>query len=200
MKNGTPQQHNKIDQISILEIFRVLNRRKKLLFFSIFIVLIVATLYNFIATPIYEATTIIKKEDTYDKKSTDQLRNIIAMETSDEIETEMEIIKTGTVLEKVVTALNLNFIIQKLELPNNSVNIDKYIFDYEGYRLGTKFGSETFPLIVDMNLTPGYKENKYYIEYLGTNVFKLYDYDTDYLIQTVNSSSGVEFNWNFVLG
>ena len=194
MKNGTPRQHTKIEQISLLEIFRILNRRKKLLLFSIFAMFIVATLYDFIATPIYEASTTIKKEETYDRKSTDQLRNIIAMQTSDEIETEMEIIKTGTVLEKVVRDLNLNFIIQKLELPNNSVKIDRYIFDYEGYRLGAKYGSEALPSFLDMNLTSGYKANKYYIECFGNNVFKIFDLSTNYLIQTANSSPAAEFN------
>lgn len=197
MKNGTPPQHKKIDQISVLEIFRILNRRKRLLFLTIFTMLIIVTLYNFIATPIYEATTIIKKEDTFDKKSTDQLRNIIAMKTSDEIETEMEIVKTGTVLEKVVTALNLNFKIEKLELPDgNSVKINRYISDYTDYLSGTEYGNATFPSFLNVNLTSGYKANKYYIKCSAANVFKLYDFATDYLIQTVNSSSIVDFKWS----
>lgn len=195
MGNTIPQQHTKIDEISILEILQALYRRKGILFLSIFIMLIIATLYNFLATPTYKATTIIKKEDTYDKRSTDQLRNIIAGQTNDELETEMEIIKTRTVLEKVVTALNLNFIIEKLELPDNSsVKIGRYLYDYKDYRLGTKYRRNTFPVFSEVNLAPGYKANKYYIEFSKANIFKLYDSATDYLIQTVNSPIVAEFN------
>jgi len=193
--NTTPPQHSGTDQISPIEILRALNRRKGILFLSVFIMLTVAALYNFLATPTYEATITIKKEDTHDKQSTDQLRNIIAMQATDGIETEMEVIKTGTVLEKVVNTLNLNFMIEKLELPNGKAEkVSKYLCDYEDFRSETQHNRKAFPSFLEVNLAPDYNANKYYIESFAADVFKLYDSATGYLVQTVNSSSVPEFN------
>lgn len=191
--NHLPQ--SRMDQISPIEILRALNRRKKILFLFIFAMVTIAVLYNFLATPIYEATTTIKKEGIYDKQSTDQLRNIIAMQGTDEIDTEMEIIKTGTVLEKVVNALSLNFIVETLDLAGgNSVKVSKYLCDYEDLRLKTKQNRKTFPWFQEVNLTPGFNENRYYVEFVTGDLFKLYESDTDYLVQSVNASSVTEFN------
>lgn len=195
MDGTTPPQGTKIDNISLIEIIRLIHRKKGTLFLSILIMVILATFYNFLATPIYDATTIIKKEDTYDKKSTDLLRNIIVGQTADGIETEMEIIKTATVLKKVVNALNLNFIIEKLDLPDgSSVKINKNLLDFKDFRLETKYAGEALPSFYEINSDSGYKASGYYIGCSADNVFKLYESSTDNLIQTVNSSSGVEFN------
>lgn len=197
MENSTPQQQTKIDQISFQEILRILNRRKLTLILSICLTLMIAIIYSFLATPIYEATTTIKKEDTYDKKSTDQLRNIIAMQTADALETEMEIIKSRKVLGKVVEALDLNFIVGEVELPDgNSEKINRYLWDYEEFRLETQYRRETLPRFLDVNLGSSYGANKFYMDVVAENVFKLYDSATDYLIETTNSSSDAEFNFS----
>lgn len=109
-RNGTPE-------IRVSEIFQILLRRKFTLLFSMLLMLMLAFLYIFLAEPVYESAVLIKKEKPLDERSRDDFAKIVQIQSPDEIETEIEILKTRPVLEKVVAELGLNIIVDKVILP-----------------------------------------------------------------------------------
>lgn len=107
-------------ELSLGDIFRILLRRKFLILLCMFIAIGLAGVYSFLASPVFEASTLIKKERSDQDNSNDELKKIIQFRSMDEVETEMEILKTRTVLEKVIRELGLYCEIQKIIRPDGT--------------------------------------------------------------------------------
>lgn len=123
MKNGnivhnghTPGLPRKDTEIALGGVFQALYRRKWLLLGIVSAFCSMAILYNHFATPVYESALLIKKEKPLDHRFQDELKNIVFLQTLDELETEMEIVTSRTVLEKVVHQLNLYFMVERLAI------------------------------------------------------------------------------------
>ena len=101
-ENNSNNKSIKKTDISITDLMQIINRRKKSLYIILISTLISVLIYNFIATPVYESSVVLKKENIDTKGSNDQFKEMFSMKTTDELETEMEIIKTRNVLEKVI--------------------------------------------------------------------------------------------------
>ncbi len=123
MKNGeithnghTPGLPQRDTEIALGAVWQALYRRKWMLLAAVSAFGSIAMLYNLLTTPVYESSLLIKKEKPLDHRFQDELKSIVFLQTLDELETEMEIVTSRTVLEKVVHQLNLYFWIERLAL------------------------------------------------------------------------------------
>jgi capsular exopolysaccharide synthesis family protein len=87
-----------------------------------------------ITTPVYESFVTVKKEDPSDNRNVDEIKKIFSMQTMDNLNTEIEIVKSGTVLGRVVDELNLTFFIEELKWSNGESEILNASYtEYETY-------------------------------------------------------------------
>jgi len=171
-------------EFDIKQILQIINRRKIHLYISVISILLIVFIYNKFSEPIYQTSILLKKEKLYDDRYSDQLNKIIAMQTADEIETEMEIIKSQTVLEKVVNKLKLFFIIDKVQLQENEQKKFNFILEeYENFRLKNESNKRFYPQFLSVEITNPGSTREYYIEPTENNTIKIYDTQTDSLIQ-----------------
>ena len=91
---------------SLLEILYIIYRGKIFIITFAITSLILAYVYNQISTPIFESKAILKKE-VVDRTQKDELAELVRLRTTDELNTEMQLVKTGEVIENVVEELNL---------------------------------------------------------------------------------------------
>ncbi|MCC6254817.1 MAG: hypothetical protein IT276_07885, partial [Ignavibacteriaceae bacterium] len=87
---------------SLLEIFNIVYQGRLKIISSVILFLILAFLYNLFSTPVFESTALLKKEAADNRGNTDELYEIVKLQTSDLLETEMELIKTNEVLGRVI--------------------------------------------------------------------------------------------------
>jgi capsular exopolysaccharide synthesis family protein len=140
---------------SILEIIHIIYRKKLILIFSVVITLILGYIYSQSTSPVYESTALLKKEMEDRKQVSNDFYDIVKLQTQDEVETEMELVKTSEVLGSVVNDLKLYLIMNKIvtadgtniELQNvfvdfpDSGNVYKYTF---GHKLPKFFDIKIF--------------------------------------------------------
>jgi len=125
-KNANPEIPKK--EKTLLEIFQLILKNKYILFLSVFIFLVIAITYSFIAAPKYEATVTLKKENNPEDKKIGSLdiSTMLSLQSADIIETEMQLVSTYSVISKVVDKLDLFCTINELNWGDkNSYNIDK---------------------------------------------------------------------------
>ncbi len=117
---------------TLLEIFQLILKNKRIILFSVFSFLALALIYSFTATPKYEASVILKKENNPEDKKfgAPDISTMLSLQSSDIIETEMQLVTTNTVISKVVDELDLFCIIKELKWGNEkSYQIDKTYLD-----------------------------------------------------------------------
>lgn len=183
----TNRNQNK-DDINLLSLIETVYRRKTLLIFPTVIAVAVALVITHFTTPIYQAEVVIKKERPLREKQTDDFRDIIFMQSSDEVETEMELIKSRTVLSKVVKDLNLNIKIEKLELPDEGkVSVNKDLYEYSSSLAGKKVKLYAYPNFPEVKINNPHKSGSYYLKKIDKHIFGLYDAITDSLLQTIRN-------------
>ncbi len=127
-QNNTIQR--KKGEISLEDIFNIILRRKAILIGAIVLALIVALLYNYFKTPVFEATTLLKKEQVARNTFSTELSNLLLMQPQEEIETDMELVKTRRVFYKVIDNLHLNIFVKKIVIPEEkTVSLNKTYLD-----------------------------------------------------------------------
>ena len=95
---------------TLLEVFQLILKNKFLIIGCILIFVIGAILYSFTTKPRYEATVILKKEsnpETSKRIGTQDISTMLSLQSTDEIETEMKLITTHSVISEVVDELDL---------------------------------------------------------------------------------------------
>jgi succinoglycan biosynthesis transport protein ExoP len=113
---------------TLLEIFQLILKNKYILFSSVLIFIVIAIVYSFVASPKYEATVTLKKENNPDEKSigSQDISAMLNLQSADIIETEMQLVSTYSVISKVVDKLDLFCTINELQWGDkNSYDIDK---------------------------------------------------------------------------
>ena len=100
---------------SLIEIIHIFYRRKLIIIMSVFALLCIALIYSYTSTPVYQAEVVLKKEVMTGKDETNEFYEIVKMQTQDEVETEMELVKTGEVLGKVINESKLFLSYIKIE-------------------------------------------------------------------------------------
>lgn len=117
---------------TLLEIFQLIIKNKHILFASITSLLILALIYSFTATPRYEASVILKKENNPEDRrfGAPDISTMLSLQSMDIIETELQLVTTYTVISQVVDELDLFCKIQELKWgKNKSYKIEKTYLD-----------------------------------------------------------------------
>jgi tyrosine-protein kinase Etk/Wzc len=118
--------------LDLTGITRTISKRKIFIILSFILVFSLGYLYLKTAAHIYESTVLLKKEG--DKNNTDRddpYLRLISLRSQDDITTEMALIKTKSVLDKVVKKLNLNLFIEKIVSPEGKTEeINRPISEY----------------------------------------------------------------------
>ncbi len=171
-------------EITLSDVFRILNRQKRVIFVAMGVVLVGAMLFNQLVPPKYESSVLLKKEKVSKEGVSSEIQELLYIRSLDEIETEIEIIKTRTVLEEVVKDLKLNFIIDKIEIPTQkTVNLKVPFIQYENeYR---PENSGWTPHFADVTILPVKGKKRYFVEKTGTFTFAIYDAKGKKLLQSV---------------
>jgi tyrosine-protein kinase Etk/Wzc len=170
------------EELSLSKILQVMMKRKWILIGTVAAVITLVMLYNSFTPPVYEASVLLKKEKTEKSDARDELTRIISLQTHDEIETEMELVKTWDVLHKIIDELALFISIEQVvDHEGDSHEIKKNYADY-------KTANAVYPVFSIINIKPLDKNFSYYIEKTSVGNYALFDADTDELI----SSTGME--------
>lgn len=179
-------------EITFDEIIHTIFRRKKTIFITVLSFLILALLFNFFSKSKYKAETVLKKEYTSDRTSyRDEFERRFALQTMDELFTEIEMIKTRSVLEKVIKELGLSLIITEIEhARGKSHTINGSLVEYEWYLKEHDPTQSIFPIIYDVEILPTTKDYEYYIIKSRDEILELYDKKTDNLVFTTQLSAG----------
>ncbi len=104
-KNEIPKKEK-----TLLEIFQLILKNKYLLIGTIFLFVVGALVYSFSTQPKYEAVAILKKESNPENSrriGAQDISTMLSLQSTDEIETEMKLITTNTVMKAVVHQLDL---------------------------------------------------------------------------------------------
>jgi len=113
--NNHPQ-HNHRNRVNIskkektlLEIVQIIFKNKYILIGSVIFFLIAALIYSFTVTPKYDSTAILKKERNPENSQLagQDISSLLNLQSLDEIETEIQLVTTHSVIGKVVDDLDL---------------------------------------------------------------------------------------------
>ena len=183
------QRSKKTKEKTLAEIIQIIYRRRYILIGSLLITIILAVVFNMVSTPVYKASGLLKKEVVSKNRTRGDFADIIDLQTRDEIETEMELVKTWNVMSGVVDELKLNINIKKIITPEGqTIEIDKPLIFFSDPDVVKKF-SIPFDLPEFRSvITKQKKENaQLYILKTGNNYFEIRDAVTD---QLLSSSDG----------
>jgi capsular exopolysaccharide synthesis family protein len=109
---------NSSDGIDLGGILQAIIKRKIFIIVSFILIFFAGYIYLKTGTHIYESTILLKKEsDKNNAERNDPYLRLIALQSPDDITTEMALIKTKSVLDKVVKKLNLDLLIEKIVTP-----------------------------------------------------------------------------------
>jgi len=102
---------------TLLEIFQLITKNKIILIASIFIMLLIALTYAFLAEPKFEATAVLKKESNPENNrfQAPDISQLLTLQSTDVIETDMQLVTTYSVMSKVVDELDLYCIIETVK-------------------------------------------------------------------------------------
>lgn len=167
----------------------LLNKRKWIIIISVLLFIAAALVYNTITKPVYESSVLLKKE-TAPKNSDnrDELKNIITYQSSNVIETELELVKTNEVLEKIINKYSLFMKVLSLDkIDGSKGEINLFMADYNQKYFQDSVGSGNFPKFSDIKLKSLDKTFNYVVRKIENNNYELYD-DSDQLI--TKSSDG----------
>jgi len=129
MIDNISKNHKK--EKSLLELIYIIYKGKWIIISIIIASVILAFTYNQLTTPIYESKALLKKEVTDNSGQRDELYEIVKLQTSDRLETEMELVKTSEVLGRVIQDLKLRFDVKKIVDPKeNSYHLKNVFFDF----------------------------------------------------------------------
>ena len=117
---------------TLLEIFQLIIKNKYILLFSIIIFLVIALTYALTTEPKFEASVTLKKENNAEDKKfgAPDISTMLSLQSSDIIETEIQLVSTYSVISQVVDQLDLYCTIIELKWGNNkSEKINKSYID-----------------------------------------------------------------------
>jgi capsular exopolysaccharide synthesis family protein len=191
VNKNTKNNSNSVNgEKSLLEILHIIYRRKWFIITSVTVALLIALIMSFQTVPFYEAFVILKKESAPKNDMNSDFMEIVKMQNEDEVETEIELVKTVEVLSKVTKKLNLNLNIDKIvsfkgstmvlgnpaiEYSNPKFNLSKLPFPFPEFTLQMKDYDQS---------------SKYYLVKNENDRVKLYDAVTDQLIEeAINTTS-----------
>ncbi|MEN3009292.1 polysaccharide biosynthesis tyrosine autokinase, partial [Pseudothermotoga sp.] len=99
---------NTVTELTLEDIIRIFKKRAGIFFLSLSIAIVVTLLYLFLATPIYEANVTIKINPSYESNVATLFTGTQVYTGRPDISTEIEIIKSRTVIERAVEIVGLH--------------------------------------------------------------------------------------------
>ncbi|MCH7771802.1 MAG: hypothetical protein IIA49_12435, partial [Bacteroidetes bacterium] len=206
---NSTRNHGSKKEKTLIEIIQIVFRRRYILIGSVVAAIILAMAYNFLSTPVYKATGLLKKEVASKRQNQGGFAGIVDLQTLDELETEIALVKTWTVISKVVDELNTNIIINKIVTPGgDNIIIEQSL---------TKFADPSFIKRFDIPFSlPEFKSivlkkkkssGEYYIKKSSESTLEIYDALTNQLLEVSNSEpileitslEGTEFEKDFTI-
>lgn len=112
---------------TLIEIFQIIAKNKKIFFATVGVFLIAALIYSFTATPLFEASATLKKEGNPNDRrlgSGTDITTLLSLQSTDEIETELELIKTFKVASEVAKELDLFVNVKEIKWNSNDKNYE----------------------------------------------------------------------------
>ncbi|MCZ7609045.1 MAG: polysaccharide biosynthesis tyrosine autokinase [Ignavibacterium sp.] len=189
MIDNISKSHKK--EKSLLELIYIIYKGKWIIISIIIASVILAFTYNQLTTPIYESKALLKKEVTDNSGQRDELYEIVKLQTSDRLETEMELVKTSEVLGRVIQDLKLRFDVKKIVDPKeNSYHLKNVFVDFPDS--GNNYAKEisfSLPKIKYLKIKDENTELELFIKKIATNKFELWDVEKNKLIISFNVSS-----------
>ncbi len=179
---------------NIVEYLNILARRKWIIIGTILVFVSAALLYSYITPKTYVSSVLIKKENVDNSYRQDELKQIIETNNTDKIETEMKLVTTSEVLDKVIDELRLNVIINKIEIPSKiSKVIDDNYLNYTNEYLVANPNGINYPRFIEFkSINNGTKE--YELLKTKEGYFELYDIETGKLLQKSTSLKSAAIN------
>jgi tyrosine-protein kinase Etk/Wzc len=176
---------------SLLEILNIIYRGRIKIVISVLLSLVLAYLYNQFSTPIYQSKALLKKEVTNNTGQKDEFSELVKLQTSDQLETEMELIKTNEVLSGVINELKLYIELKKIVDPNgNSYKLSSVFVDFPDS--GNNYAREIsfhLPIFKNFKLIDDYKELELYIKKINDRRFELWNAGENKLITSFDDFS-----------
>lgn len=193
--SGQNSQNSSADsEVKLHEILRIFNRRKFAMAIAVITMLALAVLYNTVSTPVYEASALIKKEKSYDDRSGDIFTRFM-MHNSDAVDTEIEIVKTRTVLEKVVTELELYFTIYSITTPDTNIQKNEILLCEYQHLLSERPDYRAPRLEFQGPLTAeDFGGSDFYLQVTAGEMIELRDAETNYILKRTQNVSPVVFD------
>jgi capsular exopolysaccharide synthesis family protein len=181
---------------TFVEILQIIFRRRYILIGSLAITIILAVLFNMLSTPVFESKGLLKKEVVTKNKSRGDFTDIIDLQTRDEIETEMELVKTWNVLSSVVDELNMNIGIKKVITPEGEpIEVNESIVNLSDPAFIRKYSIPFgLPQFKSIDIKRKKEKASFYIIKAGKNSFEIKDAETDQLLQISKGQSPVILN------
>jgi len=175
--NRTDRIHSEIPLSYLLQL---LIRNKLTIIIAVLSMLGLATIYNFTQPPIYKASALLKKE-TGNRKQ-DNVDRIIEQRSFDEISTDIQILKSRSVLEKVIDELKLNVIINEIISPEgNSHKYEIPLIAYQFLPTGIYNPALDFS---EMQISEKFTGKNFQLKTTRNSLLELYDYDNNRLLKT----------------
>lgn len=175
---------------SLLEIFNIVYQGRIKIIISVFLSLVLAYLYIHFTEPVYESKALLKKEVANNRQE-DEFSELVKLQTSDQLETEMELIKTNEVLRGVINELKLYVELSKVVHPNgNSWELKNIFVDFPDS--GNNYAREIsfhLPIFKNFQLLNDYTELELYIKKTGEKHFELWNAKKNKLITNFSASS-----------
>ncbi|MBT8387123.1 MAG: hypothetical protein KJO12_06895, partial [Ignavibacteria bacterium] len=174
---------------SLIEIFHIFYRRKIIIILSVFLSLILAYLYNKFSTPVYESEALLKKEVTQ-RERTDDLFELVKLQTMDQVGTIMQLITTEDVLGRVIDELKLRVELKEIIDPiGNPYEFKKVFIDFpdSGNSYAEQIGF-SLPLFKNIEFKDNRTERELYIEKKGENLFELREVEENRIISITDAS------------
>ncbi|MBK7631090.1 MAG: polysaccharide biosynthesis tyrosine autokinase [Ignavibacteriales bacterium] len=176
---------------SLLEILNIVYQGRTKIISSVIIFLILAFLYNLFSSPVFESTALLKKEAADNNGGQrDELYEIVKLQTSDLLETEMELIKTNEVLGRVINELKLYIELNEIiDRNGNSYKLNNVFTDFPDS--GNNYAKEisfNLPIFKNFKLIDENIELVVYIKKIGEKHFELWNAKENKLITIMSDS------------
>ncbi len=179
------------------DLFRAIYKRKLFLIISFIVIIAAGIIYLKTAAKIYESSVLLKKVDNQTTSNQDPYKSLMALESMDDINTEMALVKTRSVLDKVVKKLKLNLIIQKIVLPDGKTeNINKSISGYNAWLGNQHLHGAGYPQIVGFQYNTIDNTNSFFITEGENSRIDLYSVEknSNVLVASAAQNNLIEIN------
>ncbi len=180
------------------DFIKVINKRKWFIIISFFLIFLGGYFYMKYTTPTYESTVLLKKEQTKEENYRDDpYRRFVSLQSQDDISTDIILITTKNVLDKVVANLELNFQIDAVATPKDGdIEIEKSFPSYNFWLADQNSNNTKFPIILNFKADSVSIASKYFIKFRTNDQFDLYRINekTNTFVKGFQTSSLNEIN------